>query len=175
MPAQYLNEEDLSMETDLQDYDVKQSHPTKALESYGLTTGTRYFGYIYDPDHETNITGTRVSITDLPLASYDISYYLPVSDQIIRQDSVVPYFASNTLELPVFSKAIAFKLKYHSAYTAPFAEAGNDTVIIVGDTARLSGELSSSTLSDTLTYLWRIAEKPDTSGFSLSDSTKHGD
>ena len=171
MPAQYLEEEDFSKEEDLQDYEVMQSHPTKELESYGLSTATKYYGYIYDPDHETNINGARVSISDLPLASYDISYYLPVSDQIIRQDSIVPYFGSNTLELPVFSKAIAFKLKYHSEYTAPFARAGIDTVIIVGDTARLSGELSSSIVSDTLTYLWRIDEKPDTSGFNLSDST----
>ena len=171
MPAQYLEGEDFSKEGELQDYDVMQSHPSKALESYGLSTGTKYYGYIYDPEHETNITGTSVSIIDLPLASYDISFYLPVSDQLIRKDSVVPYFTSNTLELPTFSKAIAFKLKYHSEYTAPFARAGVDTLIIVGDTARLSGELSSSTVSDTLTYLWRIAEKPDTSGFSLSDST----
>jgi hypothetical protein len=171
MPAQYLSDEDFSGEEGLADYAVVQSHPTLDLKSHGLSTGTKYYGYIYDPANGTNIKGTTIRIDDLPLANYDVTWYLPYSGQVIRQDSIVPYFTSNTLELPVFSKSIAFKLKYRSEYTAPIARAGNDTLIALGGTARLSGASSSALDSVPLTFLWHLRERPDTSEFALSDST----
>ncbi|MBL7110860.1 MAG: PKD domain-containing protein [Bacteroidales bacterium] len=171
MPAEYLADEDFSREEDLQDYDVTLSHPTKELKSYGLSTGKNYYGYIYDPDNETNISQTKITIPDLPLANYDLTWYLPVSGEIIKYDSIAPFFSSNSLEHPAFSKGLAFKLKYLSEYIAPLAVAGNDTVIPIGGTARLSARLSSPNSSDTLTCLWRIDKKPVFSLFELTDST----
>jgi hypothetical protein len=171
MPAQYLADEDLSKETGLQDYGVVVSHPAKELKSYGMSNGNKYYGYIYDPDNEASISGTKIEFPDLPLACYDLALYLPLEEEIITHDSIVPFFSSNTVELPVFSKGLAFKLKYRSPYTAPLAVAGNDTVILAGGTATLNGELSWSQDSSPLTYRWRMVNKPDSSEFMLSDSS----
>lgn len=171
MPALYLSDEDLAVEEGLRDYEVVCTHPTITLKSYGLTTSDKYYGYIYDPANGTDISGAKIVIRDLPVANYDLTWYLPASGEVVSQDSVAPVFWNNTFDLPVFSKGLAFKLKYRSEYTAPFARAGNDTVMAVGGTARLSAAASSSKVSDTLTYLWRIKDKPAASELSLSDST----
>jgi PKD repeat protein len=171
MPAMYLSSENFAEEEDLQYFEVICTHPTRELKSYGLTTGSKYYGYIYDPDNGTDISGGRIMISDLPVASYDITWFLPVTGEVICQDSVAPVFWSNTLELPEFSKGLAFKMTYRAEYNAPFARAGNDTVIPMDGVAYLSAAMSSSKVSDTLTFLWRITDKPLTSQVSLSDST----
>ena len=171
MPAQYLAGEDFAVEESLQKYQVALTHPEKELNSYGLTSGNEYFGYIYDPNNGSNITGAKVLFPDLPLANYDLTWYLPVADEITVSDSIAPYFSSNEQALPQFSKGIAFKLKYRSDYTAPIAGAGKDTVIVSGGTASLSGESSYAHDSGPLTYLWRIIEKPASSMLVLENST----
>jgi hypothetical protein len=73
--------------------------------------------------------------------------------------------------VPAFSKGIAFKLKYQSDYMLPLANAGMDTVVAVGTEAILSGKASSSPGTGSLSYLWKLLELPEGSGYILTDST----
>jgi hypothetical protein len=171
MPAQYLADEDLALENDLIKYELIPSHPAKTLKSFGMANDTKYFGYIFDPENGSEITGAKISLPDLSLANYDLTWYLPAENDIITQDSIAPFFSNNELTLPEFSKGIAFKLKHRSDYTAPLAYASQDTVITSGGTATLSGEFSYAQDSVTLSYLWKITEKPDSSQLILPDST----
>jgi hypothetical protein len=76
-----------------------------------------------------------------------------------------------TLEIPDFSRSIAFKLAYHSAYSLPLANAGPDTVAAVGTPVILSGKGSSTPGSEPLSYIWELIESPKGSTFRLTDST----
>jgi hypothetical protein len=88
---------------------------------------------------------------------------------------VAPVFSSNILELPVFSKGIAFKLKYRSEYTAPFARAGNDTTVVLNVTyLRINGAGSYDPDGDHITYRWVLLSLPRGSNSTLIGGTESG-
>ena len=171
MPAQYLEDEDLAMEKKLEDHAPHVLHPDKQLRSLGLSGDSIFYGYIYDPGNGMNITGTTLTIDNLPIANYSISYYLPVSGEVIENDSIALIEGTHILDLPIFSKGIAFKVKFHSDYILPLANAGNDTVVAIATPAIVTGKLSSSPVSGSLTYQWSLEEKPEGSAVSIADST----
>ncbi|MDO6506506.1 PKD domain-containing protein [Colwellia sp. 4_MG-2023] len=55
--------------------------------------------------------------------------------------------------------------------TVPFANAGEDQILLIGSTATLSGEASSDTDGDTLSYSWSLSTLPDGSIATLSSDT----
>jgi len=67
---------------------------------------------------------------------------------------------------------MAFKIKYESEYMLPIAIAGNDTVVAPGMTVAFSGQLSLSQTTSTLTYDWKLLEKPASSTSTLSNTTQ---
>lgn len=171
MPARFLADEDLATAGQLNPYTYQVSHATKTFYKLGLSADTLFTGYLYDPAYENDISGVTLTLEALPLANYSLSWWLPASDQVIASDTLPVIHGSQTLEPPSFSKGIAFKLKYHSAYTLPLADAGKDTVVAVGSAAYLSGRASSSPSGDSLTYLWRLTSLPQGSLVVLTDST----
>jgi PKD repeat protein len=172
MPADYISDEDFAKEGVLENYLFDVKHATKQLKSYGLTSGINYYGYIYDEFNGVNISGAECQLKNLPFANYTVTYYLPESNEIIKVDSLPLVKLTNILELPDFSKSIAFKIKYHSKYTLPVAIAGNDTIIAPELTVSFSGALSFSQVTDaTLSYLWSIEENPNNSNLTIADAT----
>ncbi len=171
MPARFLAEEDLAAAERLEPFSYRVSHPTITFRSLGLSADTMYAGYLYDPAYAGDISGVTLALEELPVANYTLSWWLPGSDQVIVHDSIAFIRGTHTLEAPTFSQGIAFKLKYHSAYALPLANAGNDTTVAVGSEARLSGRYSSSPSGDTLAYLWHLTAAPEGSQAVLEDST----
>lgn len=172
MPASYIDEEDFAKEGDLEAYLFEVTHDSKELTTYGLSNGKNYYGYIYDNANGNNISGAECKLSNLPFANYVVTYYLPESSEVIKIDSIPLIKLTNTLQLPEFSKGIAFKAKYLSAYTLPIAIAGNDTVVAPGVTVSFSGSQSFSQVTgSTLTYQWNIDEKPGGSSLTISDPT----
>jgi len=171
MPSRFLSGEDLATIRDLSSYQFEVNHPTKTLRSLGLAGDSLFAGYLYDPGYGDNMAGVSLTLTEIPVANYSLSYWLPVSDTVIMQDSVAIIQGNPTLTVPEFSKGMAFKLKFHSAYTLPLADAGPDTVVAVGTPATVSGKSSRSPGPEPLTYLWKLLELPEGSTFKLTDST----
>lgn len=171
MPALFLADEDLAAEQELNPYVYQVSHPSKSFRSLGLSGDSLFMGYIYSPANENDISELTLSLERIPIANYTLSWWLPETDQIIVNDSIPFIHGTQTLEVPSFSEGIAFKLKYHSDYALPLANAGNDTTVAVGSDANLSGRASSSLAGDTLSYLWHLVSTPGGSQFTLTDST----
>ncbi|MCK5134554.1 MAG: PKD domain-containing protein [Bacteroidales bacterium] len=171
MPGQYLEDEILALEEDLKDHTFTTAHPDKQFRSLGMAGDSSYYGYIYDPGNGMNIAGATLTIGDLPIANYSMIFYLPVSGEVIENDSIALIEGTHMLDLPTFSKGIAFKVKYHSDYLLPLANAGNDTVVAVGMPVIVTGKLSSSPVTETLTYHWSLEEKPEGSAVNIADST----
>jgi len=171
MPSRFLSEEELASHRQLSPYTYRVNHPSKTFRSLGLAGDTLFTGYLYDPGNATNISGATLVLEDIPVANYTLSYWLPVSDTVITTDSLAIIRGIDTLQVPAFSKGIAFKLKYQSDYMLPLANAGKDTVVAVGTEAILSGKASSAPGTDSLSYLWKLLVSPEGSGYMLTDST----
>ncbi|MFA6400077.1 MAG: PKD domain-containing protein [Salinivirgaceae bacterium] len=112
MPMDYLAEEDFGAETTLESYPVTINHSTKTFKTLGLSSGKSFYGYSYDPNFSNNITGAVCELKNIPFANYTISYYLPVSGEVIKTVNVALIQLTNQLQLPEFSKGIAFKIKF---------------------------------------------------------------
>ena len=171
MPARFLAEEDLALHNQLAPYQFGITHPDKTFRSLGLSGDTLFTGYLYDPQYGNDIRGVSLWLEKIPVANYTLSWWLPVSDTVITRDSLAIIQGASTLEVPQFSKGVAFKLKYHSAYSLPLANAGPDTVVAVGTPVLLSGKASSSPGTEPLSYKWKLLESPEGSVFTLNDST----
>jgi hypothetical protein len=170
MPSRFLSEEDLARHETLAPYIYQVSHPSSTFRTLGLSGDSLLIGYLYDPAYSDNLSGATLTLEGIPVGNYRLSYWLPVSDQVIVTDSLAVIRGTLTLELPTFSKAMAFKLSYHSDYTLPLAFAGQDTAVAVGTPALLSGEGSRATGTASLTYLWKLLSAPEGSQFILEDS-----
>jgi hypothetical protein len=168
-PAGYLEGEDLAGIDGLDRYDFTTQHPQKTFRSLGMSGDTAFYGYIYDPANGRNHSGTTVTLEGLPIARYTFVCYHSILAEIITSDTVDLIRGTHTLELPVFSKGIAFKLKYHADYNMPLANAGSDTSVAVGTPAYLSGALSSTPSGEDLTYQWTLEERPEGSQSALDD------
>ena len=171
MPARFLAGEDLASNQEPEPYTYLVTHPAKTFRTLGLKADSLFTGYLYDPDDASDISGATLTLEGLPVANYSLSWWLPESDQVIITDSIPVIEGTCTLDLPTFSKGIAFKLKYHSAYMLPLADAGNDTTVAVGSEALLTGRASTSPSGDTLAYLWHLISVPEGSQVFLEDST----
>jgi hypothetical protein len=171
MPSRFLSEEDLAHHRNLAPYNFEVTHSSKTMRALGLSGDSLFTGYLYDPEDGNNIDGLSLKLEGIPVANYTLSFWLPVSDSVITRDSVAVIRGSQTFAAPEFSKGLAFKLKFHSAYTLPLADAGQDTVVAVGTPATLSGAGSSSPGSEPLGYLWKLLEFPEGSSYILTDST----
>ncbi|MBE1301423.1 MAG: YHYH protein [Alteromonadaceae bacterium] len=58
-----------------------------------------------------------------------------------------------------------------AANSAPVANAGSDQSVVVGSTVTLDGSGSTDANGDTLTYVWELTSKPDSSEASLDGAT----
>lgn len=170
MPSSFLQGEDFAKENS-EDFEFEVNHAEKLLKSDGLFASKGYYGYIFDESNGSSTYGAEFSLKNIPFANYTITYYRPELNTITIIDSIPLLKLTNVLELPEFLKGIAFKVKYLSEYTLPIAIAGNDTIVAPGMAVNFSGEYSVSHASDTLTYLWAIDEKPETSKMEIVDVT----
>ncbi|MBN1131994.1 MAG: PKD domain-containing protein [Bacteroidales bacterium] len=171
MPSEYLSGEDMATRTGLHSTNPVPVHPSLSLSSCGLSSDSAFFGYVYDPAGGNDISGTTLEMEGFPVANYSVTYFFPLSGEVLQIDSIPVIYGSLTLEVPAFSKAFAYKVRIHSPYTLPLSNPGNDTIISIGNPVRLSGSLSRSPGSGTLTYLWKLIEKPLASILELTGTT----
>ncbi len=170
-PATYLEGEDLAGNGGPEQYDFTAKHSARNLRALGISGDTAFYGYVYDPGNARDITGATITLDSLPIARYTFHCYEAILGKLIGSDTMDLIRGTHTLDLPEFSKGVAFKLKFHAGYDNPLANAGADTVVEVGTPAFLSGVLSSSPHSGELTYQWTLEEKPEGSGAGLDDAT----
>ena len=170
MPADYINDEDFAKEDHLTAYNYTYNHSLSTIQTLGLTNDTNFYGYVYDSENTDDISGVTLKLRNIPYANYTITYYLPVSGDTIVIDSIPLITLTNKLELPTFSKALAFKIKYLSSYNLPIAIAGNDTMAAPGTVLSFSGEQSlSPEPGAVLSYAWTIVEKPAGSSLTIDN------
>lgn len=171
MPADYLQEEDLARQRNLGEKSIPVNWPGGSLRSMGMASDSAVYGYVYDPSGSQAVGGATVSLSGLPVGNYRITWYQPVQGEVTRVDSIPVIRDSHVLHLPLFSGSLAYKVKFQAPYMLPLARAGNDTVVAVGTPARLSGRLSSSPVTDSLAYFWKLGEKPAGSQVTLTGHT----
>ena len=171
MPAEYLSGEDMAAKSGLKTTNPVPDHPSLSLKSFGLLSDSAFFGYVYDPANGNNITGTTLTLEGFPIANYSVRYYFPLSDEVVQIDSFAVIYGDYTLEIPEFSKSVAYKVMVHSPYNLPLANPGNDTIISIGNPVKLSGILSSSPFPGPLSYLWKLIEQPENSILELTDTS----
>ncbi|PKP10877.1 MAG: hypothetical protein CVU09_04975 [Bacteroidetes bacterium HGW-Bacteroidetes-4] len=171
MPAQYLQEEDFASYQDLTDFNFSVFHPTKTFSNHGLSANQNFYGYLFDPNNGTNISGAELVLKNIPFANYNLIFYLPESGKIDTLENMALIKLTNKITLPHFNKGLAYKIKFASAYTKPIALAGNDTTVSPGTSILLSGTQSFGQTGNELSYAWAIEQKPNNSSLAISNST----
>ncbi|MBN1187270.1 MAG: PKD domain-containing protein [Bacteroidales bacterium] len=169
LPGKYLQGEDLVSDSSLMPLTFTASSLKADLVNLGFRSDSAYYGFLYNEANISGIDDASISIQAIPYANYKIDFYLSESGQIIARDSVPLITLEKKIKLPTFSKDMAFKINYLSAYTLPIAIAGYDTVLIPGQPVVLSGVLSENPAGLSLEYTWNIIEKPETSTLTIAD------
>ncbi|MFZ5939846.1 MAG: PKD domain-containing protein [Bacteroidota bacterium] len=170
-PAQYMEGEEFAKLKNLVTANPVPSHATLALKAYGMQSDTSFWGYLYDPANSTNISGAKFTVTGMPAANYSIRYYYPLTGLETAEDSIPVAQGTHSFTVPLFSKAVAWKITYHSMYALPVARAGNDTLVALGSTVQMNGSASTTPYSGPLSYLWELESKPEASAVSIADPT----
>lgn len=170
MPASFVKNIDFAKETEIKP--VKASAATSSKQSLmvtGFATKTSRYLYIHDASNGVNIENAVLKLTDLPYATYNITYYLPVENTTNTVENVTLVAPLNKIVLPKFSKGIALRIDFKEAYTLPVAIAGNDTIIGIGKSINFKADRSFSQIAKPLSYTWSIVSKPAKSNLVLSN------
>ncbi|MGM0475446.1 MAG: PKD domain-containing protein, partial [Bacteroidota bacterium] len=88
MPARYLEDEEFALESGLKNYSFRVDHPQQTFRRNGLSADTAFYGHVYDLLYTDNLSGAAITLQNMPVANYSITWYLPVEGTILSQDSV---------------------------------------------------------------------------------------
>jgi len=168
-PATFLEGEDLAGNGGPLTAGMTPAHDTRGLKALGIKKDTSWFGYVYDPVNNRDIAGATVTLYNLPVGWYTLTCNSAILGNQLLSDTLALFRGTETIEMPVFSKGVAFKLKYHDEYTLPVADAGPDTTVAVGSPACLDGSGSIAYAGGALTCLWTLEERPAGSQATLED------
>lgn len=106
-PAAYLAGEDFVSQGSLSDLEMTATYNVEMLETVGFKSDENFYGIVYDKIHRSNITGALVDLSSTRAGNYTITF----TDILTGSQTEVTTDIYNELELPVFSKGIAFKGK----------------------------------------------------------------
>lgn len=165
-PYAYLDDEDFGAQGALTDWLVDASLNAASLTGLGFHSDQNFYGLVYHPSFNNNITTATLRVDDLPPAHYNATFYDIVTGTQY-ETGLTAYPHATPIVLPEFSHAIAIKLKFASEITAPIANGGPDVHASAGSVLQLSGENSYDPASAELTYQWSLLQKPDGSATTL--------
>jgi PKD domain len=104
-PAAFLAGEDFVSEGNISDLEMTATYNVEMLEAVGFKSGENFYGIAYDKIHRNNITGASVDLSAAPAGNYTVVF----TDILSGSQTEVTTDIYHELELPVFSKGIAFK------------------------------------------------------------------
>jgi hypothetical protein len=69
-----------------------------------------FYGYVYDETFKTNIKGAYTELTGVPYAYYDVTFYQPISGEVIKNEKVPLVRTRNKINLPHLIRILPIKL-----------------------------------------------------------------
>ncbi len=108
-PAAFLASEDFVSKGELSDLEMTAAYNAEMLEAIGFKSDENLYGIVYDKIHRSNITGGIVDLSSAPAGNYTVTF----TDILTGAQTEVTTDIYNELELPVFSKGIAFKARFN--------------------------------------------------------------
>ena len=106
-PAEFLAGEDFVSEGSLSDLEMTATYNIEMLEAVGFKSDDNFYGVVYDKIHRSNIQGAKVDLSATRAGNYTITF----TDIFSGSQTEVTTDIYHELELPAFSKGIAFKGK----------------------------------------------------------------
>jgi hypothetical protein len=113
MPADMLRNVDLVKDGNPATWSFTASTMLRNFNTQGIKTDkSNFYGLITDSNEQNNIEGVSAKLQNIRNGTYRLTVYLPINNRIVVTDSLPLTTERNTLTLPTFSKAIAFKLEF---------------------------------------------------------------
>jgi len=111
IPAQYLEDEDLVANGEATDWIFDVSFGSSKLSSAGLKSGDHFYAIVYDPSNRNNLNNVTCNFSGVPSGNYTITLYNTLTGATTSETKDLSTAEDKKYKLPVFSKAIALKLK----------------------------------------------------------------
>jgi hypothetical protein len=108
VPASYLEEEDFVDSLSVDDWVFTATRGSSTYPAVGFKGAETYYGYVYDPSNQNNISDVSCTSSVMQPGTYDIRYYNVITGAITEAEITVDAL-ERKWTLPTFSKAIAFK------------------------------------------------------------------
>lgn len=152
-PAAFVATEDFVSEGNPSNLDMTAAYTIEVLEAVGFKAGDNLYGIVYDKIHRSNLSGATVDLSAAPAGNYTVTF-TDISTGSITETTVDIY---HELDLPVFSKGVAFKatLNFELVLSAdadkqtrvfkPYPNPASDFVYLDIHTASAQVELISAT------------------------------
>ncbi len=125
------------------------------------------YGYFYHPENKVGIANIVVDVKGLDFGYYRVEFINPETAEVVFADSLTVINPLVKLKIPVFSKEIAFKVKYSSPYTHPIAIAGLDWKSPYPSEIPVDGSMSYDPEGKAINFSWELVSKPHGSLLSL--------
>lgn len=106
-PAAFIAGEDFVSEGSLSDLEMTAMYNIEMLETVGFQSDDNFYGVVYDKIYRSNIEGAVVDLSAIRAGNYTMTFM----DVLTGAQSEVTTDIYHDLELPAFSKGIAFKGK----------------------------------------------------------------
>ncbi len=114
-PAQYVADEDFVSNGSPVDWIFDVNFGTSKLSSAGFRSDKNFYAIIYDGSNRNNLSSVTCNFSALPSGNYTITLYDVLTGATTTEDRDFSSLAGRTYALPVFSKAIAIKVKLNYA------------------------------------------------------------
>jgi PKD repeat protein len=113
MPVDMLRNADLVRDGNPTNWSFTASTTLRNFITQGIKTDkNNFYGLITDANELNNIEGVSAKLQNIKSGTYRLTVYLPINNRTIVTDSLPLTTERNTLSLPIFSKALAFKLEF---------------------------------------------------------------
>lgn len=106
-PANFIEGEDFVSEGELSDLEMSAAYNTEILGAAGFKSDESFYGIVYDKIHRSDIEGALVALPSTHTGNYTVTF----TDIFTGSQTEITTDIYSELELPSFSKGIAFKGK----------------------------------------------------------------
>ncbi|MBL7857984.1 MAG: PKD domain-containing protein [Cyclobacteriaceae bacterium] len=110
-PAQYLADEDFIAKGSPSDWIFDVRYNTGKLSSVGFRSGNDFYAIVYDGSNRNNLSNVSCDFAALPSGNYSITLFNTLNGTTTTEEREVSSTSGKTYTLPVFSKAVALKVK----------------------------------------------------------------
>lgn len=104
-PAEFLADKDFVSEGVPAVVSMTAAYNIEALQAVGFQSGDNIYGVVYDKVHRSNLAGATVDLSAARAGNYTITFMDILTGAVTEATADIYH----NLELPVFSKGIAFK------------------------------------------------------------------